>query len=118
MFPRLISIFFITLAVWNFARAALGMAKVGGGVPLYTIMNLLPGLAVMAIYVFFAAKILGFYASSSIAFLIVYSLYDPVPLSSIRDWGKRVLVTAAFMAIIYCLFVLLLKVQTPRGMFF
>ena len=31
LFPRLISIVFIALAIWNFARAALGLAKVGEG---------------------------------------------------------------------------------------
>jgi hypothetical protein len=118
LFSRLISIFFISLAIWNFARAAMGIAKVGGGVSGETMKNLLPGLVVMIIFVFFAAKSLGFYLSSSIAFLSIYSLYDPVPLTSIKDWGKRVFVTAIFMGVIYCLFVLLLKVQTPRGIFF
>lgn len=118
LFPRLISVVFIALAVWNFLRAALGMAKVGGGVSMRVLINLTPGLVVMLVYVLFAARELGFYLASAIAFLAVYTLYDPVPITSAKDWGKRIVVTVIFMAVIYGLFVLLLKVQTPRGIFF
>lgn len=118
LFPRLISVVFIILAFWNFSRAALGQSKVGGGITTDSLMNLFPGLVVMSIYAFFAAKWLGFYCASFAAFLTIYSIYDPVPLSSMKDWGKRVLITAIFMAVIYGLFALLLKVQTPRGLFF
>jgi hypothetical protein len=118
LFPRIISIAFVFLAVWNFARAILGLAKVGGGIAPSVAMNVLPGLIVMLIYVFWAAKALGFYTASVIAFFAVYSLYDPVPISSGKDWVKRAGATAAFMAVIYTLFYLVLQVQTPRGMFF
>jgi len=118
LFPRVISVVFILLALWNFARAALGLARVGNGISLPVAMNIWPGLLVMVIYVFWAAKGLGFYTASTIAFFVIYSMYDPAPLSSARDWGKRVLVTAVFMAVIYALFFLLLRVQTPRGILF
>ncbi len=118
LFPRVISIAFIGLAIWNFARAALGLARVGGGISPQIAMNILPGLVIMFVYVFWAAKALGFYTASIIAFFAVYSLYDPVPFSSVKDWIKRAMVTAAFMAVIYGLFFMLLQVQTPRGMFF
>ena len=117
LFPRVVSVAFVVLAVWNFARAAMGLARVGGGVDRATAMAVLPGLVVMGVFVFFAAKALGFYVSSTLAFLTLYTLYDPAPLSSARDWGKRVLVTAVFMAVIYALFAMLLQVQTPRGAF-
>jgi len=67
--------------------------------------------------VFWAAKALGFYASSTAAFFAIYSLYDPASLFDIRAWLKRIVVTAIFMVIIYGLFAELLNVQTPRGMF-
>ena len=117
LFPRVVAIAFVILAVWNFARATMGLARVGGGVDGATLTAILPGLVVMAIFVFWAAKALGFYVSSTIAFFILYTLYDPAPLASLRDWGKRIIVTAAFMAVIYGLFALLLQVQTPRGAF-
>ncbi len=117
LFPRIISVAFVGLAIWNFIRAAGGMAKVGRGVALQDAKNLLPGLIVMLILVFWAAKALGFYVSATIAFFTVYSIYDPAPHSSAKDWIKRAVITAVFMAVIYSLFALLLKVQTPRGMF-
>ncbi|MDJ0612329.1 MAG: tripartite tricarboxylate transporter TctB family protein [Rhizobiaceae bacterium] len=118
LFPRLIAIFFIGLAVWNFIRAISGMAKVGEGLDSTSFINIVPGLVVMAVYVFFAAKSLGFYFASTIAFLTVFTIYDSVPLRDIRGWIKRILVTAIFMLVIYGLFAMLLKVQTPRGIWF
>jgi len=118
LFPRLISIFFAGLALWNFIRAASGLSAVGTGLTWPTFTNILPGLAIMLIYVFVAARGLGFYVSSAAAFLIVYTLYDPALLTEGRAWIKRLIVTAGFMAVIYVLFGLLLKVQTPRGITF
>ncbi len=117
LFPRVISVAFIALATWNLIRAVSGMAKVGRGIPKETALNILPGLVVMLIYVFWAAKALGFYVSSTLAFFIIYSLYDPVSFASGKDWIKRVVVTAVFMAVMYGLFALVLQVQTPRGLF-
>ena len=118
LFPRLISIFFIALAVWNFLRAAFGLSKVGSGLTMNETLNFLPGLIVALVFVFFAAKQFGFYVTSSIAFFAVYTIYDPAPLSSAIAWAKRIITTALFMAVIYGLFAFLLKVQTPRGMYF
>ncbi len=117
LFPRLISVIMVLLAVWNFARAALGFARAGAGFYAYEIRNILPGLAVAGIYVFFVAKMLGFYVASIATFMIIYSLYDPVPLSSARSWIRRGFVTISFIAVIYILFALVLQVQTPRGLF-
>lgn len=97
LFPRLISIFFIVLAAWNFARASLGLARVGEGVPMKTVLNFLPGLIIA---------------------LAFFAIYDSAPLSSAAGWGKRIVTTALFMAVIYGLFALLLKVQAPRGLYF
>lgn len=116
MFPRLISIFFVVLAIWNFARAALGLSKVGEGLDGLTFLAIVPGLIVALVYVFWAAKTVGFYASSTITFLTIYTLYDPTPLLDGRGWFRRIIVTLVFMAVIYGLFALLLKVQTPRGL--
>ncbi|MEM8651982.1 MAG: tripartite tricarboxylate transporter TctB family protein [Pseudomonadota bacterium] len=118
LFPRLISIFFVSLATWNFARAVTGMAKVGEGLKLSVFRNMVPGLVVMLIYTFFAAKTLGFYLASTITFFIMYKLYDPAPLMSSKATARQFAVTIIFMTIIYGLFAVLLKVQTPRGIWF
>jgi len=118
LFPRLIAIFFVGFAAWNFVRAITGIAKVGVGLNLKEFGNIVPGLVVMVAFMFFSAKAVGFYLSSTIAFLVIFTLYDPVPIMNGKAWVKRIIVTACFMAVMYCLFALLLKVQTPRGILF
>ena len=118
LFPRVISVVFIALATWNLIRAVTGMSKIGRGIPVATVKNLAPGLAVMLLYVFFGAKHLGFYLGSVLAFFAIYSFYDPASWSSARDWIKRILVSVAFMAVIYALFAVVLQVHTPRGILF
>ena len=118
LFPRLIAIFFISLAAWNFVRAVTGIAKVGVGLDMTEFKNIVPGLLTMVIFVFFAAKMLGFYLASTIAFMIIFTLYDPAPINDGKAWVKRLIVTVCFMAVMYCLFALLLKVQTPSGILF
>ena len=116
LFPRLISVFFMALAFWNFMRAVLSLSKVGEGLSAGIALAIAPGLIVALIYIFWAAKTVGFYGSSIVAFFTLYTLYDPAPLGDGRAWLKRIIVTVIFMAIIYGLFAMLLKVQTPRGM--
>ena len=118
LFPRLISVFFAGFAFWNFMRAVLGLSRVGEGVTWPALVNFLPGLIVALVFVFFAAKQFGFYVSSTVAFLAVFTIYDPAPLTSAAGWGRRIITTALFMGVMYGLFGLLLKVQTPRGLYF
>lgn len=115
LFPRLIAVAFLGLAVWAFARTALGLARAGSGLTGALLMRLAPGLAVMVVQIFWAAKAVGFYTSSCIAFLVILSLYDPAPRNRIGTWARQIGITLAFMAAIFVLFDLLLQVQTPRG---
>lgn len=118
VFPRLVSVFFVILALWNATRAVLGLSKVGTGLSLREALNILPGALVMIALIYGAAKFFGFYATSSVAFLTIATLYDPAKLTSLRAWLVRIAVSAAFMGVIYLLFAVLLRVQTPRGLFF
>lgn len=118
LFPRLISSVFAVLAIWTFLKAVMGRTKAGNGLSSEAMKNLAPGLIVMVIYVFWAAKSLGFYTATAIAFFILLSLYDPAPHGEIKSWGKRMLITAGFMVVMYGLFAQLLYVFTPREIFF
>jgi len=118
IFPRLISSVFAVLAIWTFVKAILGRTKVGNGISGVAMRNMLPGLIVALIYVYWAAKALGFYTATAIAFFILLSLYDPAPHSEMKSWGKRILITVGFMAVVYGLFAQLLNVFTPREIFF
>lgn len=118
VFPRLISTVFAVLAIWTFGKAILGRTKVGNGLSGEAMRNLAPGLIVTLIYVYWAAKGLGFYTATAIAFFILLSLYDPAPHTQVKSWVKRALITAGFMAVMYGLFAQVLYVFTPREIFF
>ena len=118
VFPRLISSVFAVLAVWTFVKAVLGRTKVGNGLSAHAMRNMLPGLIVAMVYVYWAAKGLGFYTATAIAFFVLLSLYDPAPHNQLKSWLKRIAITAGFMAVMYGLFAQLLNVFTPREIFF
>lgn len=118
LFPRLISSVFVVLALWTFAKACLGWTKVGNGISIGQFTNLAPGLIIALIYIFWAARGLGFYTATTIAFFILLSLYDPAPHGALTSWVRRVIITAVFMAVMYGLFAQLLNVYTPREIFF
>lgn len=118
LFPRLIASVFVVLALWTFGKACIGWTKVGGGISVRQFTNLLPGLIVALIYVFWAAKGLGFYTATTIAFFILLSLYDPAPHGQLKSWVKRIVITAVYMAVMYGLFAKLLTVYTPREVLF
>ena len=118
LFPRLISSAFVALAGWTFVKALLGWSKVGTGVSRTMAINLAPGLIVMLIYVFWLAKALGFYTATTLAFFVLLSLYDPAPHTAAKTWIKRAIITACFIAVMYGVFGMLLKVYTPREVLF
>jgi len=118
LFPRIISTVFVVLALWTFGKALMGRTRVGNGLSAEAVRNILPGLAVTLIFVFWAARALGFYTASTIAFFILLSLYDPAPHGEGRTWVRRIIITAGFLAVMYGLFAMLLNVFTPREIFF
>ncbi|MEL7212142.1 MAG: tripartite tricarboxylate transporter TctB family protein [Pseudomonadota bacterium] len=118
VFPRLISTVFAVLALWTFGKALLGKTKVGNGLDRRSMLNILPGLIVALVFVYWAAKGLGFYTAATAVFFILLSLYDPAPHNEAKTWIKRALITAGFLAVMYGLFAMLLNVFTPREIFF
>lgn len=118
LFPRIISLAFVGLAAWTFVKALLGWSRVGQGISAGVVVNLAPGLAVLLIYVFWGATAAGFYTATAIAFFVLLSLYDPASHRDAKTWIKRVIITAIFVAVMYGLFAKLLKVFTPREIFF
>lgn len=117
LFPRLISVVFVTLALWTFGKALLGWSRVGQGVPLDLAITIAPGVIVAGVYIFWGAKTLGFYAAATIAVFLLITWYDGRPMAAISSWVRRILITALIIAVLYGLFALLLSVYTPRGLF-
>ena len=118
LFPRLIATIFVVLSLWTFGKALLGLSRVGSGVSWAMCRNLAPGLVVLVVYVYWAAAGLGFYTGTALAFFVALSLYDPAPHDAARSWLKRALITAGFIAVMYGLFALVLKVYTPKEILF
>ncbi|MEM6579312.1 MAG: tripartite tricarboxylate transporter TctB family protein [Pseudomonadota bacterium] len=118
LFPRLVSTVFVVLALWTFGKAILGKTKVGNGLSRADMLHILPGLIVALILVYWAAKSLGFYTASTLAFFTLVSLYDPAPHNELKSWIKRSIITVGFLAVMYGLFAMLLNVFTPREIFF
>lgn len=118
LFPRLIATVFVVLAGWTFGKAVMGLSKVGTGVSRSIFINMAPGLIVTLIYVFWAAKSLGFYTATTIAFFILLSIYDPAPHSEVKSWVRRGIITGVFVAVMYGLFGMLLNVYTPKEILF
>lgn len=118
LFPRLISSIFAALAIWTFIKALLKKTKIGNGMSYNNFLKLLPGLIVMITFIFFAAKAVGFYTSSSCAVFIIISFYDRRSHYELKSWLKRGLITLGYFFILYGLFAILLKVYTPNELFF
>ncbi len=118
LFPRIISTVFAVLAIWTFGKAVLGKTKVGNGLDANSIRNIVPGLIVALVFVFWGAKFFGFYTASTGVFFLLLSLYDPAPHNEAKTWIKRIVISAGFLAVMYGLFAMLLSVYTPREILF
>ena len=113
-FPRLVSTVFVVLAVWTFLKALRKDAEQDSGFTRAEIFKIAPGMLLAAVYVFWGAKFFGFYTSTTLTFFILLSMYDPTDHRLVKSWVKRAIITAGFIAVMYCLFALILNVYTPR----
>lgn len=117
VFPRIISAVLVATAVFTFGKAMLGQSKVGDGLSMAMAKNMAPGVIIGFIYLFWAAKFLGFYTATTLTVFALLSVYDPKPNNEAMTWIRRAIITIVYIAIMYALFALVLKVFTPRGMF-
>ena len=77
---------------------------------------ILPALVIFVLYLAFVEQI-GFYVASFTAFAAIVLIYIPQQFNVAQSL-KILLIGLAFMAALYSLFTILLKVQLPRGLFF
>ena len=116
LFPRLIA-----LAVAGLGVAILGSAFLGGrSAPssasdvTRSWASVVPVLVILVAYRW-AMELVGFYTAAFAAFVVIVWLYAPEPMTA-RTAAKRVAISAAFVGVIFAIFSLLLRVQTPRGL--
>jgi len=117
LFPQLISVVMVLLATYSFIRALRGGNRTGISVSGDQLSRIAPAIAIMLLYVFVLAETLGYYLAATLSFLAIYSLYDPEPHLKLRSWIVRLTVTAGFITVIYLVFAVGLRVQTPRGLY-
>ncbi|MEM6406709.1 MAG: tripartite tricarboxylate transporter TctB family protein [Pseudomonadota bacterium] len=110
IFPQVVSTLWLILALCDRTHVA-GMTQAA-------FLNLLPGLGICIVYVFWAIDFLGFYTSTAPALFGLITLYDPAPHTALKSWVKRLLVSGTCIIIIYLLFARLLQVYTPPERFF
>ena len=118
LFPQLFSGVMVLLSLMTVLNAMRGLDRIGAGIGARKFINIAPGLAVMLVHVFLLTDWLGFYAAAFLSMLTLYSLYDPNPHGRVRSWAVRLAVTLGFVSVIYAVFALGLKVQTPQGILF
>ena len=74
-FQGLFQVLLLHSALWTFIKALLGKSKVGVGVDMVSLKALLPSAIIASIYVFWAAKFLGFYTSLAlVSFYFIIAL--------------------------------------------
>ena len=113
LFPRILALAMIVIgvamALAEWAPTPLAR-KDSGAIPLATLW---PALVVFVLYMLAAPRI-GFYLSSALAFVALGVVYSPAE-STARAATRCVPVSLAFLAVLYAVFALLLRVQMPRG---
>ena len=115
-FPQLLSLLLLLFAGINMARKSSRTALAAAPPPPLSaalLAKIMPATAVIVVYLA-VAEALGFYFSAFFAFALLSFLYGGGDKSDVRN---AVLVAAAFVAVLYALFSLLLGVQLPRGFF-
>ena len=109
-FPRLVSILFLIFATANLIRSFFAESF---SIDQFTRLRpLLPGMALIALYIALAEHI-GFYVSAALIYWSLAFAYSEN--HNHRSALKSAVIALAVVAVLYLLFAILLKVQTPRG---
>ena len=107
LFPRLSSSLILFFCILNMAFN-IRRQRQSPPLSMSLLRRLLPGMAIMVVYVA-AAELLGFYLSSVAAFFLLSWCYA----GKNSRWWHIVLATAFMLLFVYGLFGILLQVQTP-----
>jgi hypothetical protein len=116
LFPKLIALGMAVLGVAMLVRNWSPIAAEGDTPSSVPWSRLWPALIIFVLYLVLAQR-LGFYITSWLAFVTIGIVYSPAETSVVG--AKRCFpVSVAFLSVLYLVFVLLLQVQTPRGVLF
>ncbi len=113
LFPFMVSIALFALSALALGRDLMGLG--GHDVQPVPMLRLLPMLVIIVAYVL-AIELVGMYSSSLLALFLIVFIYHPSEQLMSR-LSSSALIAAGFIGLMYVLFSILLKVQTPRGWF-
>ncbi len=115
LFPNTVAAVMVVLAIFTIVNQLKTSLQEKTAKPIPW-LSILPALIIFIIYLA-TLEIIGFYLGSFLAFVIIATSYHPDGINP-KTTGKVMLIGLLFMAALYCLFSLLLRVQLPRGIFF
>ena len=114
LFPNVVAVIMVIIAAFAVLNSRNSLQKEKTNpVPWMLIM---PAMAIFIVYLALAETV-GFYICSFIAFVALVSIYMPGSLN-MKLFIRIAITGLIFMAGLYCLFSLLLRVQLPRGFLF
>lgn len=118
LFPRILAIVLallsVILLVTNAADDKNADGRSSGSSDISAVW---PGLLIGFIFLLIMEDV-GFYISSFLAFLAILIVYGNQPIVNVKLLTIRVVVSAAFMLVLYLLFWNGLHVRTPTGILF
>jgi len=114
LFPRIVaalmSLFCVLL--WLGVRKSMADESTGW---MSDLVNLFPGVLIGTAYVL-TLEWIGFYTASFLAFFLIAFVHDGQSNRDVRSVLKKLVVTTAFMVVLYLLFRQGLHVRTPTGL--
>lgn len=116
LFPRVLAATMIALGVLLTLRAWRVRPRAAGSATATAWMQLWPGLLGIALYLALA-RTLGFYVSAWLFFTLLAMAYTPRGRFHALAW-RAAPIAAAFVALLYVVFALILQVQLPSGVLF
>lgn len=119
LFPRLLALCMCLISAMMVAAVLVAkLEHTGPPKPFIPWRRLWPALLIMIAFLI-VAQDLGFYTSSWVAFLILATIYAPgSTLAAGSTIRRRLVISLIFIGVLYSMFALLLRVQTPTGLLF
>lgn len=116
LFPQLVTVVMCVIGVCLLVTGWRKRAQQPESGPTVEWRKLTPILIVLLLFIL-GAEAVGFYASSFLMFAAIGVLYSPKTTSIVA--AKRCLpVSVGFIAVLYAVFAILLRVQMPAGVLF
>lgn len=116
VFPQLVTLVMCVIGVCQLVTGWRKPREKQGAGPLVEWTKLMPIFAILLLFIL-GAELVGFYTSSFLMFAAIGILYSPKRRSMVAA-RRCVPVSVGFIAVLYAVFAVLLRVQMPEGVLF